>query len=111
EFQMSIPSEFSNYFWLRGRQREPSQHVDSPSDKVARNGVTPRQKPDLRRRGVTTSHIPLFQLVHTQMLVDRRQVSASRLMARQTNRIASTRESPSNVESISRKPYDCLLSG
>ena len=32
-------------------------------------------------------------------------------MARQTNRIASTRESPSNVESISRKPYDCLLSG
>jgi hypothetical protein len=44
-----------------------------------RNSVTTRQKPDHlempRRGGVPASHIPFFQLLHAQMLADRRHVS------------------------------------
>jgi hypothetical protein len=74
-----------------------------------RNGVTSRQKPDRlempQRRGVVTGHIPLFQLIHTQMLVDRRHVSIPRLMALQPICFAKPWESTFPVESIPRKPY------
>ena len=61
-----------------------------------------------RRGGVLTFHIPLFQLRHAQMRANFCHGPASRLMALQTICFASPRESPCNVESISRKPYDWL---
>jgi hypothetical protein len=78
-----------------------------------RNCVTTRQKPDRmempRCGGVATRHISLFQLLHAQMLVDDRHGSAPRLMARQPICFAKPRESPCNVESISRRPYQGLV--
>ena len=55
-------------------------HIPS-SPRHLRDGVTTRQKPDYlevpRCAGILTSHKPLFQLLATQMIPDRRHVSQS----------------------------------
>jgi len=74
--------------------------------------VTTRQKPDHlevpRRGGILRSNIPFFSSSTLKCLQTVAMCPIPRLMALEPNCFAGTRESPCNVESISRKPYNSI---
>src|ERR1700736_2277919 len=94
-----IAESLGSFGIVAGKQLfDPSLAV-SCCCRYLRNSVTPRQKPDHlempRRCRVLTSHKPLFQLLDTQMIADRRHVPIPRLMALKPICFASPCESPS----------------